>query len=454
MLFSDVINLFRQGVLDIDCKRIVIERNISNGPRYIGNGYIRQTKSGGLEFKIYVHETHNTEYCVGKPAGRTRPRVYSNEMLFSLTAAGYDGTQWTAGQILPFLHRDATDGSVRATGEIANLKASEPANQPRPYVRLHFFEQCSIPLKRMTETEHNGDKHWVRNKVEFDAIDSKFEVRRQDNDTVFEIRSDNTLPPSFHLRLQEALQFITAKPTFWRARLAIEEGDLSLELASPIERSGHPRLRPPIAPSNVDFELHGWKLFAKYLEYLVTANTDTYWNKVAYHVHNACEATANSIDAAAVGVSVAVEALAGLVSQPDPANAEQIAEFKSRIQGWLNSQPDFHDLKRRMEGLINALGEERVKDKLHFLAAKGRVEPAYIKSWTHLRNRHVHPKLRDLRKPELEDTRKLIEQTEQVTVLLNQLIFHLIDYNGPFTDYGLHDFPSKSYPLTPTVSFQ
>jgi hypothetical protein len=42
---------------------------------------------------------------------------------------------------------------------------------------------------------------------------------------------------------------------------------------------------------------------------------------------------------------------------------------------------------------------------------------------------------------------KLVDHIHKVEVLLRQLTFHLITYEGPFTDYGVHTFPSKQYPL-------
>jgi hypothetical protein len=94
------------------------------------------------------------------------------------------------------------------------------------------------------------------------------------------------------------------------------------------------------------------------------------------------------------------------------------------------------------------MSNKRPQDKLYALAKTGHVEEAYIEAWSYLRNRHVHPTLRDLKKPDAADYQKLLDYIHRVEPLLRQLTFYLIGYVGPFTDYGAENFPSKQYPLS------
>lgn len=162
------------------------------------------------------------------------------------------------------------------------------------------------------------------------------------------------------------------------------------------------------------------------------------------------------MDAWAVGVSVAVEAVASLVQlektkEEENNEADQIVDLQQRTRQWLATQSDLReDLTRRVAGLVDHMGKKRPEDILYPLAAAGRVEKLYVLAWRDLRNRHVHPKLKDLKKPSPIDNQKLIDSIHRAEVLLRQLTFHLIGYSGPFTDYGVygvHDFPSKQYPL-------
>ncbi|NEU95746.1 hypothetical protein [Bradyrhizobium uaiense] len=204
----------------------------------------------------------------------------------------------------------------------------------------------------------------------------------------------------------------------------------------------------------MDFHKQVWKLFEKYLAYVAKRTEGTYWNPVAYHLYNACEATANSVDAWAVGVSVAVEAIASLVIlKADKKKAAQIARIQGAMRAWLAKQSFPEDQTKRAEGLIGVLGEKRPQDVMYALAKTGHVEKTCVKAWQNLRNRHVDPKLRDLKKPSSKDSQRLINNIHRAELLLRQLTFLLIGYDGPFTDYGVHgaqEFPTKQYPLKVT----
>ncbi len=163
----------------------------------------------------------------------------------------------------------------------------------------------------------------------------------------------------------------------------------------------------------------------------------------------ACEATGASVDAWAAGISIAVEAVTSLVSV-DEKKDERLALYQERALKWLAEQDDLAPIAERARGQIGGMSRQSPKDKLYALADTGHVEKTYVKTWSDLRNRHVHPTLKDLKKPDPVDYQELLDQIHQVETLLRQLTFYLIGYEGPFTDYGVHgthDFPSKQYPL-------
>jgi len=168
----------------------------------------------------------------------------------------------------------------------------------------------------------------------FEACGSKFEVRKRDGsgDTVVEVTSEAAFPVAFNLRIQEALQYITAKTAIWRARLENEGNELHLELASPWRKSARTQFSPPISPASIEFCEHGWPLFGRYLSYVVQKTEGTHWNPVAYHLYNACEATASSVDAWAGGVSIAVEAVASLINVEAEGRAADVGP-KRQIAG-------------------------------------------------------------------------------------------------------------------------
>ena len=169
---------------------------------------------------------------------------------------------------------------------------------------------------------------------------------------------------------------------------------------------------------------------------------------LAYHLHNARELSANSIDARAVGCSVAVEALARLGPfRQDYQMKKSMAAFQTELKKVLLELNVSPDIKSRITGWIDSLSEVRVPDRLHALAVDGYVEREYIRAWTGLRNRHVHPKISDLKKPSQDDSQQLIDLIRKVEVLLNQLTFYLIEYKVTF--YRLRLFCPPSFKTLP-----
>jgi hypothetical protein len=451
---DETIDAFRRGALDLDCKRMVLTQHKEGGERFEGQGYIRQLDDGALVFKIYVVE-HNAKPFTHLDAmfGGSAGNIHTDEMFYDLDATGHDGTHWTAARILLVPYWDATDMTVLAHGRMQSMTAHLDMPQKQHYLRLHFFEEYNVPLHRMSQTEKHGNPYVTLDRAEFETCGSKFEVRKRDGsgDTVIEVFSEAAFPVAFDLRIQEALQYVTAKTAIWRARLESEGIELHLELASPVRKSARTQFSPPLSPASSNFLEHGWKLFQKYLAYVVDKTHDTHWNPVAYHLYNACEATANSIDAWAVSVSVAVEAVAGLITiEDDKQKTERLTLYQDRALKWLAEQTDLADMAERAKGQIKAMGNKRPQDTLYALATTGHVEKDYVDAWEYLRNRHVHPKLKDLQKPTPVDNQKLLDHIHRVEVLLRQLTFYLIVYEGPFTDYGCHGTPvfsSKQYPL-------
>jgi hypothetical protein len=159
------------------------------------------------------------------------------------------------------------------------------------------------------------------------------------------------------------------------------------------------------------------------------------------------------VDAWAVGISVAVEAVSGLIDTAnDEDKTKKLALYQKKALAWLAMQEDLSaDIKNRARGQICAMSNKRPQDTLYALATAGRVEKKYVDAWADFRNRHVHPRLQDLEKPTSVNMQKMFDQIHKVEVLLRQLTFHLIGYEGPFTDYGEHGFPPKPYPFSTEV---
>jgi len=452
---EETIDAFRRGALDLDCKNMVLHQQKDGGEVYEGPGYIRQTPEGSLTFKLYVVRRENVRPMASFAARLqgVAGQLYGPDLHYDLSATAHDGTVWTATRIIPDFNWDMRDESVMAVGQIHSIIAKlERPTQSEHYLRLHFFEEYVVPLHRMSQTEHHGSEYMVRDRAEFKACNCSFEVRMREGsgDTVIEATSEYKFAPAFEARIQEALQCLTGKSAFWRARAEHSGDTLHVELLSPWRRSSRTQFDPPISRASVDFHKHGWELFGCYLSYVMAHTEGPHWNPVAYHLYNACESSAGSIDAWAVGVSIAVEAVAHLIRLPvDATQATRVADFQNLMRKYVDAQTDFADLAKRMNGLIGSMGHRRPQDVLHALVKTGHVDEAYVEAWDDLRNRHVHPKPKDLKQPQGVDYQELFDRIHRTEVVIRQLTFYLIGYEGPYTDYGAENFPTRQFPARP-----
>jgi hypothetical protein len=194
---DDTIDAFRRGAFDLDCKRMVLAQRQKGGERFEGQGYIRQSTDGTLVFKIYVTQRDAEPFghlkdMVGFKAGE----IYRDDAFYDLDATGHDGSRWTATHILPTPHWDASDLSVLIDAQMQSVTAHLDMPQPRHCLRLHFFKEYEVPLHRMSETERHGSRWMVRDRAEFEACGSKFEVRKREGsgDTIVEAISESPFP--------------------------------------------------------------------------------------------------------------------------------------------------------------------------------------------------------------------------------------------------------------------
>lgn len=452
MNIEQAIDDLRQGLFEIDCPTMELRQRKDNGEVCHGSGYIKQGSDGRLTYKLYVAFAINSGPMRQlETFTKVRPgKLFEDEDYYDLTATAIDGTTWTASRFFPSFDSDVDGKTKISYGPLDTLRADLPNNNRNHYQRLHFFEELDLPLHLMSKTERNGSKFYTLDRCEFIVGDLNFEVRKRDGsgDTIMEVTSKTPIAESFHLRAQEALQFLTGKTVMWRARVEVTPEAYFLVLTSPFRKAPKTTLKQPLASGTLEFRQHAWRLFGLFLTYVIGQPHGTQWNPVAYHLHNARESTANSIDAGAVGVSVALEAVASLAATTPADNVlARIESFKKHMHDYLSDHAEFFDFTGRLDGALGSWSKKSPNDTLYALAERGFIRKDYIKSWGDLRHRHVHPTLADLQPPSAATYQVVLNNTYRVEVLLYQLIFHLVGYKGPYTDYGAEGFPISNYPL-------
>jgi hypothetical protein len=436
----------------------VVTQNKAEKPKlYKGPGIIRQDEDGNLVFKIYATSVENTNLFIDF-RGQLSPqsgKIYEAEDFYTLAASDYHGGRWTAERVLPdsswYGERVLTIGSLE-TVSLSGLLSDDRTKGPN-YLRMHFFTSADVPCTHFKDLGDGITGDGRRNFASFDALNCHFEVSRFSDEFVIEASASSAFPPFFNSRILETLQFVLARSLGWRVLIEQENGGvISTQFASP-KRSSKTKLDPPIGSVQIDAAAFSWQLFARYLEFVTREATSYFWHSCSAQLHDACEASANSMDAWALGLCVAVEGISNLLTVEvlSDAEKEEVEKIRRLVKIWTKCRRWSPGLRDRALGLLSQLNNARVQDRLTPLGGLGKVEPAYIKSWSDLRHQRAHGRLRDPNKMSVIEFQQIFSLMNQVTVLLYQITFHLVGYEGKYTDYGEIGYPTKMYPLVSGV---
>jgi hypothetical protein len=252
------------------------------------------------------------------------------------------------------------------------------------------------------------------------------------------------MPDNLHDLGVVALEFLAAKTIVPRTIEYHQGADKMLRLLSPRPISERTRLRRPISSHHLtDYEMP-WRLFSRYLEYLASYS-GAGWPACVLHLHNAIEASANSLNAAILGLCVAVEGLAKLILiEEDEEEKKAIEKLTRKMRCVLrNFKLSETTLGQRAEGLLSNLNVPRLKDRLKPLVQAGVIRDSLIRAWSDLRPAAAHAAALDIDYAKPEETQELLVGIDKVTTLMYEIIFHLIGYEEEYTDYSEFDHPPR-----------
>ena len=427
---EQIIRDFQHRRLQIDFVEFILVQNKATDPiSFHGAGYIRQTDNDDLTFTLYAIETANTNFVTdSNNLERVKAgKLYNAADFYTLTGTAIDGTGWVAEDILPNCSWLGRHSNPVVRGSIARCARGKRAANARG-LRMQYFDKADIPC--------------LINDAKFTAAECEFHVQKADDSFTVTAKSEKLLPDHFEVRIEEALRFLLAQSVSCRV---LEVGG-QLQLISKKQRPQRTLLPPPISRGGSAFREYSWLLFARYLGYVSREAQQEYWHPCSNHLNNACEASANALDAWAIGLSVAVEGLANLIPKElDPKTREKLEALKAFIVAQVTKSSDHEAFAPRIQGLVNGLTQLRAIDRMKQLVAIGCTKPEFVDAWQKLRNRGVHPTKRAGGDLSPDDYQRLIDEVHQVVELMYHIVFSLIDYKGPYTEYSVHGFPQGDY---------
>jgi hypothetical protein len=350
---SEIIPAFKQGTLDLDRVHMVLTQNAENSPiTYSGKGYIRQCDDDRLSLKIYVSETKNTDkYHDLKELLENQPgKLFQPNEYYNLSVMTTDGLTWTAGRVLRSVNWGTTDANPIVTGYIPVLATSWPMPDAAHALSLHFFDDVDIP--------------YIVDRAPFSAVNCDFAVSKSDSGFVVDATATDALPPDFHMRIEEAFRFILARSVSWRVSINQAGNQQHFQLASAMSQAQNTKLARQI---NHGYYEDSWQLVSKYLQYILANTPSSSRNRCSYYLQNACDSSAGSLDAWAVGISVAVEGITNLLSAETPTEEvkrlrieerKRLRNLRRTVIEHISSQPGFKDLVRRLSGVLGMMRNE------------------------------------------------------------------------------------------------
>ncbi|NOJ41053.1 hypothetical protein [Bradyrhizobium australiense] len=292
-----VIADLKRPKLNVDFLEMTLTQNKSGKSAivYKGTGYIRQTQDDVLTFRLYASQTQNTNAMADfRRLNQTRSgELYPEEAFYTLIGIASDGSQWTADRVLPEPSWNFEHSNPIVSGKLSLVTCGELLPDPKA-VTLHFFERADLPM--------------IAREANFEAVGCEFHCENDEDGFVVRAKSSEPLPKHLVMRVEEALRFLLAQSVSPRAIVQPR----AVILNSATRKTGAIRLGPPISRGSIAF-LKGWRLFETYLAHIVRQTKFEKWNPCSGYVHNAQEASANSLDAWAIGLCVAVEGLASMI---------------------------------------------------------------------------------------------------------------------------------------------
>lgn len=436
MIDEKTIEAIKASAFKLTCPSISLTQATSADPIvFIGSGEVYQGDEGKLKLSCSATEIENTDWVqwFNRSLESKPGKLFPAESYFELRVRDDEDREWTASSV-----RVSCNWHVgRPLTVCATLShlchATTMASDAGESCILHFFDDMKLPL---------WPSHVPAN---FNSKFAQLEVREASKGHVVVCaNSGDKLPASFALRIEEACGFLTAVEASAQV-VTVSSASTSQTTIYP-KKSKPPsgKIPVPLGGSHTEFLDEGWMLFRCYLDYITSTSKPDFWSHVGYYVHNARMSSAGSVDTWAVSVSVAVEGLSHLLDSGVSASQKVlVGELRNWLMPMINESAKFSSLSDRLGGLIGMMADERVKDRLSALVETRQITGAYVKAWSDLRNKFVHPKAKDLVAFSDEKFQQLIDLLYKVTTLMYEIVFHLIGYRGAYLDYGTDGWPIR-----------
>lgn len=453
MLYPNEIKEIKEGLWELDCSNILLTSNSSENEIYEGPGYIKRTSNGQISFKMYSRNPLKIGQGLRWWTKRLGAgKLISDEYFFKLSATDTLGKVWQAEYILPENSGPVVPGNNVISGSIPyELKCSSKTSYipACATLKMKFFHTVDryIPCNTITKKaiafgeQELTATSWDANIAKFSSCGCNFTISKEDEILTLDITSSTkSLPNNVEHRALEALQFVLAHPLVWTILEKNEEGIETIIIKRTPKEMINLKIKEPVHHV-VPKDSHIWKLYDKYLSYIVSYGGETNWHPLSIFIHRVIIASAAYYETFALEVAVAVEGVLTTEFKSLAPPEDKFLHSLSEARNCINASSISNDLKPRICGAINAMKRASATDKLRLLVETSVISEKEYEAWKKLRNSSTHPT-----EPAFLELQESLDLCGIVTTLFYKLIFHAIGYEGKYTDYGTCDYPLKDFP--------
>jgi hypothetical protein len=456
MLRYGEIDKLRNGSWELDCSLIRLRPNSPDQEAFEGPGYIKNTSDGQILFKLYSSKPLKPGLELKWSKKRPRGKLIPDELQYTLSATDIEGRHWEAEKILPYRSGFVSAENNTICGdipfELRHIKKTKYI-LANACISMSFFHLVDryIPRNIITKTDITIEEQdltanpWGANIAKFSSCDCNFTISqgRKDGTINLSIESNQEkFPEGIEHKAIETLQFILAHPLCWTVLEQNENGVETVIINGQTKKELTYRIYVPVHEFIDRKGEYLWKLFDKYLSYILKYKGKTKWHPMSIFIYRVILSSAAYLETFALETAVAIE---GLLLTEFKALASPTVEFVTRlskVSEFINTTSGVDDtLKLRICGAIADMKKSRATDKLRALVKSGIIEEKEYKTWKKLRNKSTHPT-----QPAFVELQKLLDLCNIVITLFYKLIFHTIGYEGKYMDYGTYDYSSKDFP--------
>ncbi|MFZ2653933.1 MAG: hypothetical protein WAX69_03390 [Victivallales bacterium] len=469
-MFSDAdMKAMKEGSWELPCMEMTLAKN-DGKKSYSGAGVIRRNSDGIFNYMLMSPAKEEPEsfdalkFAIVEKFSKKPPDnrfLLEDGDYWTLTAIDKDCRKWISDRLVePGISAGAYPGLFLSgdLGRVEYRKAhssitkalglEQKEDVPKKYITYVSFTDYRIPGNTVVNEMRKVGNKEVPGKAsasvaKFKALGVDFTMEQLNDYLMLDAKSETEIKLPINIlsiRISESLQFCLGRPMEWDMCFLVEGNDEVAILRSFSRRTGNPRVGPPLDywyPNNIPYV---WKLFDKYLSYVAQNGIqEERFQRISSRIWRVLHASTGSWEAEKLTLCVEIEGLLNEYLSSSATPPEKLEKAANGILELIKSEEKTGGrascLDKDSLGIVKTVvgnlkrGASAI-NILRQLQEESSVRESDVEAWDSTRNPASHGRS----EPEITD--EIYGMRGRLVVLLYHIVFHIIGYEGPYSDYG------------------